>query len=82
MAYTSKYLEPDKDYLSLLISGSATRKHFQMFLSSNPNAPTANKLREALAIHALIVAAQKLVELRLRNQQSITKEEKDNETEL
>ncbi|HHL6875043.1 TPA: hypothetical protein ACQ8JS_003094 [Klebsiella pneumoniae] len=70
MAYTSKYLEPDKDYLSLLISGSATRKHFQMFLSSNPNAPTANKLREALAIHALITAAERLIEL--RNQENTT----------
>lgn len=73
MANTSKYLEPDKDYLSLLISGSSTRKHFQMFLSSNPNAPTANKLREALAIHALIIAAERLIGL--RNQQSTTKEE-------
>lgn len=68
MANISKYLEPDKDYLSLLISGSSTRKHFQMFLSSNPNATTANKIREALAIHALIVAAERLVEL--RNKQS------------
>ena len=73
MAYTSKYLEPDKDYLSLLISGLSTRKHFQMFLSSNPNAPTANKLREALAIHALITAAERLIGL--RNQQSTTEEE-------
>ncbi|QZY94047.1 hypothetical protein [Pantoea dispersa] len=73
MANTSKYLEPDKDYLSLLISGSSTRKHFQMFLSSNPNAPTANKLREALALHALIIAAERLIEL--RNQQSTTEEE-------
>ncbi|MFQ1682654.1 hypothetical protein ACK08B_22685 [Pantoea dispersa] len=73
MANTSKYLEPDKDYLSLLISGSSTRKHFQMFLSSNPNAPTANKLREALAIHALVTAAERLIGL--RNQQSTTEEE-------
>ncbi|WP_313571645.1 hypothetical protein [Pantoea piersonii] len=73
MANTSKYFEPDKDYLSLLISGSSTRKHFQMFLSSNPNAPTANKLREALAIHALITAAERLIGL--RNQQSTTEEE-------
>lgn len=59
MVTNSKYLDVKKDYLSLLLSGASTRKHFQMFLSSNPNAPTANKIRQALAIHLLLTDAKK-----------------------
>lgn len=76
MVSNSKYLDPEKDYLSLLLSGVSTRKHFQMFLSSNPNAPTANKIRQALAIHMLLMDARKCYELIDDKQTPYIQEEK------
>lgn len=73
MARYNRIHSPDLDYVTLLLSGEYTRQHLQSQASIRPESATSKKIREALAIHALIVAAQKLVEL--RNQQSITEEE-------
>jgi len=69
MARSRKHF-PETDYVSLLLSGEYNRKSLQSQAAIDPKSATSKKIREALAIHALIVAAEKLVEL--RNQQSIT----------
>ncbi|MDU6438913.1 MAG: hypothetical protein E6559_03190 [Pantoea sp.] len=73
MARYNRIHSPDLDYVTLLLSGEYTRQHLQTQAALKPESATSKKIREALAIHALIVAAEKLVDL--RNQQSITKEE-------
>lgn len=77
MARYNRIHSPDLDYVTLLLSGEYTRQHLQSQASIRPESATSKKIREALAIHALIVAAEKLVELRLRNQQSITTTEEE-----
>ncbi|WP_156322247.1 hypothetical protein [Winslowiella iniecta] len=61
---------PEADYVSLLLSGEYERKSLQSQAAIDPESTTSKKIREALAIHALLIAAERLVEL--RNQQSIT----------
>ncbi|HBQ5307971.1 TPA: hypothetical protein ACYUQH_002592 [Klebsiella pneumoniae] len=77
MARYNRIHSPDLDYVTLLLSGEYTRQHLQTQAALKPESATSKKIREALAIHALIVAAEKLVELRLRNQQSITTTEEE-----
>lgn len=67
---TKEKKKPDTDYLSLLLSGECTRQSLQSQAYYKPESEETKKKREALAIHALIIAAERLIAL--RNQQSIT----------
>lgn len=60
----------ETDYLSLLLSGEYERKSLQSFALVDPESAVSKKIREALAVHALIIAAGRLIDL--RKQQSIT----------
>lgn len=51
------------DYLSLLINSKVSRQYLQVQLAVSPPDLQA-KIREALAIHSVIIAGQKLVELK------------------
>lgn len=56
--------EPEIDYLSLLLAGEFTRQALQSQAAYKPESTTSKKIREALAIHAVVIAVERLCELK------------------